>query len=199
MNPLEEPDAALFSWEGICERPWETVVQANDGTLHGSGHGRQLGAHLRSVQRGIKRAVIRAVVLVIDSSSAAGEMDAELRPTCLAVMVDIAAAFVRDFLEKNPLSTLAVLTMRDGRTHQLSESSCNPRQHLQALSALAAEGGSGEASLQNALELARESLHATPSFTSREVVLLCARCAGHCQPSARNLARKKEKKKKPGD
>ena len=39
----------------------------------------------------------------------------------------------------------------------------------------------GDASLQNALELARESLQLTPSFTSREVVVLCASLSS-CDP-----------------
>ena len=39
----------------------------------------------------------------------------------------------------------------------------------------------GDASLQNALELARESLQLTPSFTSREVVLMCASLSS-CDP-----------------
>ena len=167
-----EEDSALYAWEGIYERPWEKVEQASDGTLLSSFRSRYKTRRAQ-LQPGVKRAVMRSLVLVIDGSRSAGEPDPEM-PTRLKAMVDAASSFVRDFFDQNPISTLALLTMRDGRAEQLTESSCNPRQHLQALAELGAGDGKGEASLQNALELSRESLQTTPSFTSREVLMLCA-------------------------
>ena len=90
------------------------------------------------------------------------------------VWLQVASDFVRAFFEQNPISTLAVLVMRDGKAEPLTEASCNARQHLAAIERLEAEGGRGVVSLQNALELARECLRAVPSFTSREVLLLWA-------------------------
>jgi len=168
----EDPDQN-YAWEGMVERPWEAVSQAADGTLLGASAGRRRG-QVRPVQVGVKRGMLRSLFLVLDASKQASENDADMRPNRLSVEVDVASAFVRDFFEQNPISTLAVLVMRDMKAELLTELSCNPRQHLQALARLAEQGGRGEASLQNALELARESLHALPSFTSREVVLLSA-------------------------
>jgi transcription initiation factor TFIIH subunit 2 len=74
-------------------------------------------------------------------------------------MADLASVFVTSFFEQNPVSTLAVLTTRKEKAEAVTPLSCNPRQHVQALKALAQEGGcAGEASLQNALEMARDSL-----------------------------------------
>ena len=168
----EDPDQN-YAWEGMVERPWEAVSQAADGTLLGASAGRRRG-QVRPVQVGVKRGMLRSLFLVLDASKQASENDADMRPNRLSVEVDVAIAFVRDFFEQNPISTLAVLVMRDMKAELLTELSCNPRQHLEALARLVEQGGRGEASLQNALELARESLHAVPSFTSREVVLLSA-------------------------
>lgn len=170
----EEPDdSTQFVWEGIYERPWEAVTTATDGTLRGARHHIH-GRSLSSVQTGVRRAVLRSVILCIDASRASGATDPEMMPSRLAVMVDAASAFVKDFFEQNPISMLAVLAMHDGRAVQLTEASCNPRQHLQALASLADDNPTGDISLQNALELCREALQVTPAFTSREVVILCA-------------------------
>ena len=172
----KDDDPTEYVWEGLYDRPWEAVVTQSDGTLRGARH-REHGKNLADVQTGVRRAVMRSVMLVIDASRAVGVPDPEFKPSRLAAMVDVASAFVKDFFEQNPISTLAVLTMRDGRAEQLTEASCNPRQHLNALTNLGEAGGRGDASLQNALELAREALQVTPPFTSREVVMMCANLA----------------------
>ena len=172
MDDEEQLDAASYAWEGIYERPWEAVRVGDDGSLQGADS--QLRREAREVQVGVKRGVLRSLFLVLDASRQASENDPEMRPSRLAVMVEAASAFVTDFFDQNPISTLAVIATRDGRADLLTELSCNPRQHLQALKTLGEDVGRGEASLQNALELARESLHAVPSFTSREVVMLSA-------------------------
>ena len=173
MDDADDDPDQQYAWEGTYERPWEAVSQAADGSLVGASAGRRRG-QARPVQVGVKRGVLRSIFLVLDASKQAADSDADMRPSRLAVEVDAASAFVRDFFDQNPISTLAVIATRDGRAELLTELSCNPRHHLQALAKLGEEGGRGESSLQNALELARESLHAVPSFTSREVLLLSA-------------------------
>ena len=175
---VAEDDVNHFSWEGFYARPWEAVVEAADGSLVVSGGSRgRMRAGEHQVHVGVKRGVLRSVFLIVDASRAASEADADFKPTRLAAIVEAASIFVAKFFEQNPVSTLAVIVMRGGCASQLSEPSCNPRQHLKALASLGAEGAradAGEASLQNALQLARESLHAMPGFTSREVLLLSA-------------------------
>ena len=179
-----DDDPNIFAWEGIYDRPWESVVEAADGSLLSSGSSRLLG-HSRGqeVLVGVKRGVLRSVFLIIDASKAAGDADMDMRPSRLAVMLDAASRFVSEFFEQNPISTLAVLATRGGRAEILSEPSCNPREHLRALKLLGSNPASarGDASLQNVLELARESLHSVPSFTSREVLLLSASLSS-CDP-----------------
>ena len=170
---MDDDEPSLYSWEGIYERPWEAVVESTDGSLRGAAD-RQHVPSGRTVQVGVKRGMLRALFMVVDASRSADEGDAEMRPSRLAVMIEAASAFVASFFEQNPISTLAVIAIRDGRAELLAELSCNARQHLQALTRLGETGGRGEASLQNALELAREALQSVPRFTSREVVVLSA-------------------------
>ena len=158
MLPEDDDVAAAssYAWEGIYERPWEAVLEAADGSLRGAGDTRR--RLTREVQVGVKRGVLRAVFLVIDASRQSSEQDHDMRPNRLAVMIDAACAFVAEFFDQNPISTLAVLVMRDGRAELLTELSCNPRQHVHALRQLSEHPGRGEASLQNALELACQSV-----------------------------------------
>ena len=177
----EVDDAYKFSWEGTYERPWEAVVETADGSLLSAGSVWDQSLGEQEVHIGVKRGVLRSLFFVVDASAAAGETDPEMRPSRLAVMIEAAQQFVNDFFEQNPISTIAVLATRGGRAEMLTEPSCNPRQHIDALKSLSADNGRGEASLQNALELARESLHAVPSFTTREVLVLSASLSS-CDP-----------------
>ena len=176
----DEPDAASYAWEGSYERPWDAVRVAADGSMSGA-HDSQRRAAGGDVKIGVKRGVLRSLFLVMDASKHTSQPDALMLPSRIAVMVEAASAFVTDFFDQNPISTLAVIVTRDGRAELVTEPSCNPRQHLQALQRIIDEGSRGESSLQNALELARESLNSVPAFTSREVVMVSASLSS-CDP-----------------
>jgi transcription initiation factor TFIIH subunit 2 len=176
----DDEEAQLYAWEGTYERPWEAVREAADGSL--VRHGGSSNDTTRAVlQTGVKRGMLRAVYVVLDGSRASTIPDPDMRPSRLSVMADIASEFVAGFFEQNPISTLAVLVTRNGRAEYVTEPSCNARQHLEALKRLGTESGVGDASLQNALELARESLQSVPSFTAREVVIISASLSS-CDP-----------------
>ena len=72
MAADEPSDEHVFAWEGIYERPWDAVVTASDGTLHGAGAQANKKRTRSEVTTGVRRAVMRSVVLVIDASRAAG-------------------------------------------------------------------------------------------------------------------------------
>ena len=158
-----------YAWEGIFDRTWEAVEEGADGTLHSSINQRWQREGRSAVHVGVKRGVMRCLFVIIDCSRHAGDSDIEMKPSRLAVMQDVATDFVNRFFDLNPVSSLAVLITRNAKAEALTPLSCNARQHVQAIRALS--DTSGEASLQNALELARESLASVASFVSREVML----------------------------
>ena len=158
----DDPDQQ-YAWEGEYERPWDAVSQAADGNWRVASA--SVSRQAQPVHVGVKRGVVRALFVVIDASKQANELDLTMRPNRMAVMLEAAKAFVANFFDQNPISTLAVIVTKDGRADRLTELSCNPRQHLDALSQLGSQSCEGEASLQNALELAREALLAEGRFT----------------------------------
>lgn len=79
-------------------------------------------------------------------------------------------AFVREFFDQNPLSHLGVILIRNGVARRLTELSGSPEAHIRALrSNLEC---SGDASLQNALDLARGILSQIPTYGHREILIL---------------------------
>ena len=175
----EREDA--YAWEGSLDRTWETVHVQPDGTLlpHDATHLNNRRHAIANHQQRVKRGLMRALVLLVDASAAAQASDTDFKPSKLACLTDAAVAFVRLFLEQNPVSTLAVAVLRDGKAEMLTPLSCNARQHEQALRGI--ERCAGGSSLQNALELARECLGSVASFVSQEVIVLSASLAS-CDP-----------------
>jgi transcription initiation factor TFIIH subunit 2 len=64
---------------------------------------------------------------VIDLSAAASVGD--FRPSRLAVMLDVAQDFIREFFDQNPLSHLGIIIMRNGLAERLTELSSSPVQN----------------------------------------------------------------------
>lgn len=133
--------------------------------------------HMDTPAARIRRGMIRYLYLVIDFSRAAAEGD--LRPSRMAVMAALVESFVREFFDQNPLSHLALAVLRDGVAAPLTELSGSPDAHVRALRA--SMECSGDASLQNALELVRGALDQVPAYGYREVVVLYA-ALNTCDP-----------------
>jgi transcription initiation factor TFIIH subunit 2 len=85
-------------------------------------------------------------------------------------MFDALESFIRSFFFDNPLSQLGLLVAVEGRARVLSELSASPEQHIQAMRQCTEQGG--DFSLQNALDLARDTLSEIPPYGSREVLML---------------------------
>ena len=94
--------------------------------------------------------------MVLDLSAAMAEKD--LRPSRHLLTLRYAEEFVTEYLEQNPISQLSFVGMRDGLAKPISAMSGNPADHIARLHALRTQEPSGNASLQNALELARGAL-----------------------------------------
>ncbi|MCJ1307282.1 hypothetical protein MMC25_000928 [Agyrium rufum] len=159
------------NWE--VSRTWENVVEGEDGTISGTVDGLlEAGKRKRLLKdtTPLQRGIIRHLVLVLDLSHSTLEKD--LRPSRYLLSIRYAMEFVHEYFEQNPISQLGILGMRDGIAMRISDLSGNPTDHVEALQKLRTQDPKGDASLQNALEMARGALFHAPTHTTREVLLI---------------------------
>ena len=111
----------------------------------------------------LQRGIIRHLMVVLDLSVAMTEKD--LRPSRHLLTLRYAEDFVIEYFEQNPISQLGFIGMRDGLATRVSDVSGNPSDHIAALQGLRETEPRGNASLQNALEMARGALlYASSAF-----------------------------------
>jgi transcription initiation factor TFIIH subunit 2 len=126
-------------------------------------------------------AQMRHAVLVVDMSAAMGERD--FSSTRLEVTRGLLEKFVKEFFDQNPIGHLGLVVTRDKRAEKVCELTSNARTLSDGVLGLSGEKAvSGEASLQNALELAVSWLKQTPSHSSREILVVFASLST-CDPS----------------
>lgn len=80
--------------------------------------------------------------------------------------------FIEEFFDQNPICQFGLILLKDKRAEKLTELSGSANLHLRALKDLSKVALVGEPSLQNGLELARQSLKMIPSHTSREILIV---------------------------
>lgn len=97
----------------------------------------------------------------------------------MAVMAKYVEVFIREFFDQNPLSQISLVTVKDGIAHSLTDLGGSPESHIKAL--MNNLGCSGDASLQNALDLVHGYLNQIPSYGHREVLILYA-ALSTCDP-----------------
>ena len=95
----------------------------------------------------------------------------DLRPTRLECTMDLAKGYIHEYFDQNPLSMLLLLGIRDGLAERWSTWSGNPTELVNQLDKVRKEP-LGEPSIQNALELSKQTLQHVPSHVSREVILV---------------------------
>lgn len=103
-------------------------------------------------------------------------VEKDFRPNRYIVTLKNAQEYVREFFEQNPISQLCVLAMYDGKCIRVSDLSGNPNDHVTAIQELRTgavpKEPKGNASLENALEMARAMVNHTPSHGTREVIII---------------------------
>ncbi|GAX86211.1 hypothetical protein CEUSTIGMA_g13625.t1, partial [Chlamydomonas eustigma] len=109
------------------------------------------------------------LILVVDFSRASSAQD--LRPNRMTFMIKTCVTFIRDFFNQNPLSQLGILVIRDGIAEKLTDLSGSPEAQIKRLLEYK-QGASGDASLQNALDLSLMNLKSIPPYGHREVLVL---------------------------
>lgn len=88
----------------------------------------------------------------------------------MVVVAKCVEAFIRKFFDQNPLSHIGIVTIKDGVAQRLTDLGGSP--DSQSKSLLGKLECSGDASLQNALELVHGYLSQIPSYGHREVLVL---------------------------
>lgn len=88
----------------------------------------------------------------------------------MAVIAKQVEAFIREFFDQNPLSHVGLVTTKDGVAQSLTDLGGSPESHIKAL--MGKLECSGDASLQNALDLVHDNLNQIPSYGHREVLIL---------------------------
>ncbi|KAM7279781.1 hypothetical protein ACFE04_006915 [Oxalis oulophora] len=159
------------------ERSWESLQEDESGLLrpidNTSIYHAQYRRRLRSLAATaatsrIQKGLIRYLYVVIDLSRAASERD--YRPSRMVVVAKNVESFIREFFDQNPLSHIGLVTIKDGVAECLTELGGSPESHIKAL--MGKLQCSGEASLQNALDLVHGNLNQIPSYGHREVLIL---------------------------
>lgn len=116
----------------------------------------------------IKKGLIRYLVLVVDLSRACSSEHLDLRPNRHSCMIRVVRRFIRDYFDQNPLSQLGIMITRDGIAIKLTDLSGSPEAQVKKLNE-SNLGSSGDASLQNVLDLGLTMLESVPPYGHREV------------------------------
>ncbi|KJE89964.1 general transcription factor IIH [Capsaspora owczarzaki ATCC 30864] len=168
-----------YVWEQQYERTWDVLQEDAQGSLRASveEHERAKRRRFKTQVQGVRRGMMRHLTIILDMSSRMDDPD--LKPTRLEHSIRLLEQFVPEFFDQNPISQLNFIISRDAKAERISELGGNPAKHLESLRKKASTAG--EISLQNSLELARESLRLMPSHTSKEVLIIMGGLAS-CDP-----------------
>ncbi|CAH9088726.1 unnamed protein product [Cuscuta europaea] len=171
----DDDGRGLQAWERTYadERSWESLQEDESGFLrpidNKNLYHAQYRRRLRSATTArIQKGLIRYLYIVIDFSRVATETD--YKPSRMVVVARQVGAFIREFFDQNPLSQIGLVMLKDGVAHCLTDLGGSPEAHIKAL--MGKLECSGDASLQNGLELVHELLSQIPSYGHREVLIL---------------------------
>lgn len=173
---------AAFEREYEDDHSWEDLEEDEYGNLRAPDRSEEQRARRRRLLSAaqsarIRRGMIRYVQVVLDLSRAASLTD--MRPLRAAVMSGILQRFIRAFFDENPLSQLGLIVLRNGVAERLTELSSAPEAHIARLRRNLDTGG--DASLQNALDVAVDALKSIPPYGHREVLFMLA-ALSTCDP-----------------
>ncbi|KAI9208941.1 Ssl1-like-domain-containing protein [Polychytrium aggregatum] len=169
---LKAADGSGYAWQEAYKRSWDVLKEDESGSLL-SALANVQQAKRRKRQRDtstVQRGIIRNMYLVLDMSKSMSETD--LHPTRWECAWTHVSQFILEYFDQNPLSLMGIIVTRDGVAEKLTELEGNPKHHLDALRKKENRELRGEPSLQNALELARESLRNVPSHGTREALVI---------------------------
>ena len=80
--------------------------------------------------------------------------------------------FINEFFEQNPVSQLGLVVTRDKQARMVSHIGGSPKQHLANMEKQWGEDPCGQPTLEKSLKIAQQALLGTPTYGSREVIVL---------------------------
>ncbi|XP_071146984.1 general transcription factor IIH subunit 2-like [Mytilus edulis] len=170
---MGDEDEKGYRWETEYEKTWEAIREDDEGSLQTSiddivhkAKRRRLLEKIGSVRLGM----MRHLFLILDMSESMQDQD--LKPTRLISTLKLLEHFVEEYFDQNPISQLGMIGTRNKRAEKIAELGGNPRRHVSTLQSLVKSTCQGEPSLQNSLELARNTLRNMPGHASREVLII---------------------------
>lgn len=178
MDIFEEPNAALstneigFAWENRYAQSWEILKEDEHGSLKHSIAEIKRNQYIQQrrliADKALRRGILRHLILLMDFSTASNEND--YLPTRGKNLLGKVRKFSQSYFDQNPLSQLGVLALRDGLAEKISDMLGNYKDFQSILPE--DYEGKGEASVLNALNVAKSMLLHTPGHGSREILLL---------------------------
>ncbi|KAJ1990120.1 hypothetical protein H4R33_001838 [Dimargaris cristalligena] len=162
-----------YAWEEEYKRSWDGIREDEGGSLTSMVANLQQQKKRRRRLRdtaSVQRGIIRHVIIILDMSSAM--LDKDLRPSRLELVLSNLEAYIAEYFDQNPLSQLGIIVTRDGKAEKITELGGNPMDHIRALKNKRHTNARGEPSLQNALEIAMNTLGHAPAHGTREIQLV---------------------------
>ncbi|KAK0461172.1 Ssl1-like-domain-containing protein [Desarmillaria tabescens] len=166
-------DVQAYTWEASYTRSWDTVREDEAGSLQSAVEDWMTRGRRRRLQApaaAIRRSIIRHLVLLLDLS--ASMLDRDMRPTRFTLTLQYAREFILEWFDQNPLGQIGIVGMRSGLGERICEMSGNPQEVLKTISDRHKLLPTGEPSLQNAIEMARNSMNHLPTHSSREILII---------------------------
>ncbi|KAJ3321856.1 hypothetical protein HDV06_003858 [Boothiomyces sp. JEL0866] len=167
MEEDEEQKTNNYAWEEQYKRSWDVLKEDENGSILKSVMALKKKKTNR-IDLVVQRGIIRQLVIIIDCSRTMAELD--LRPNRLDHTLTLLSSYFTEFLDQNPLSSILLLATKDGLGERLSDWLASPASLSKIV--LQRYTPSGEPSLQNSLELARQALITVPNHVSREILVL---------------------------
>jgi len=171
-----------MSWMQDFNRSWETIQEDAQGELVSLSKSEQAARKARltegdAASKAVEKGMIRYLFVVVDLSSAMDVKD--LKPSRRAATLALLEGFITDYFDQNPISQLGIIVAFKKVAQKVTELSGNPRDQIRRLQGNTL--GGGELSLQNALNIAKDSLAQIPAYGSREVLVVMGSLAT-CDP-----------------
>ena len=172
IDSQDKPSQGVrHDWEGGVQRSWEALSEDSRGNLRDASVRQTKRYRDTSTVAAVRRGLIRYACIIVDCSKSMAELDGAFRPNRSTACQECLEQFVTDFFAQNPLSQLSVIAMRDSKAEKLSDLSANKRAHVDAITH-GSRACSGDASLQNAVDMACGLLRDIPDYGHREVIVV---------------------------
>ena len=166
---------SLQEWEVSADYSFSTLAEDSKGRLLDTRAAGQVRRRLPSSITGgeaIRRGMIRYLYVILDMSRAMDQTDGDFRPKRAQVTRQATKQFILDYFAHNPISQLGVIITRNAQAEKITELSGNQRAHIEALGNDNRLVPAGDASLQNALDMACSLLRDIPEYGFREVLVI---------------------------